>query len=513
MYVEIAVENYTYHQCKMTTILLLNKKRNYKNKKMAKRKQDKIKNFRGKRRAAQDATEDWMLGNVGSIVATSTGNGEPPFQIEAAKHNPPTRKGIATLLKGDQTIRIRRSTSKGITTEVEPTRATNSLLTPPKAGSLPMEDDSVDAESDTDHVEEVDVDVYQVPDDDNEMDEEEGEQVQIVTPRGKTSDKPTMGDAEAEVILTVEQYQSIIRDYKERLVMAERQVRAISKTSLADRFMENEVRKYVKESLWKRCKFITCTETMSDCMNEVAAQFAIVAEKREHWKSTYAHAVRDALNNRRNNSSQDLKKELTGTYVVDAVPWHDGPFTHPLLVPTALRKECPGMYASPKVFYNVRACTVEENFEPFWIFFDRLVATIAGKKIWTNRDKVGVPITTGGKITIVDEAFTVLAIENYWPKWFSPNGVPSPAKWTDSRQGNSQYMGWHEDAYTRFDQICYRIKQQRASVQSKHLELNFQQNATIEYATRRGGIRARVQRQEPSIVVFNELANDSNTAV
>jgi hypothetical protein len=76
------------------------------------------------------------------------------------------------------------------------------------------------------------------------------------------------------------------------------------------------------------------------------------------------------------------------------------------------------MYASPKVFCTVRACDVEENFEPFWLFFDRLVATIAGKKIWTNSE-VGVPITTGGKITIVNKAFTVLAIQNYWPKWFS----------------------------------------------------------------------------------------------
>jgi hypothetical protein len=120
----------------------------------------------------------------------------------------------------------------------------------------------------------------------------------------------------------------------------------------------------------------------------------------------------------------------------------------------------------------------EENFEPFWLIFDRLVATIAGKKIWTNHDKVGVPITTGVKITIVDEAFTILAIQNYWPKWFSTMGVPSPAKWTDLRQGNSQYMGWHEEAYSWFDQICHHINQQRANVHSKHLKLTFQQHAT-----------------------------------
>ncbi len=95
---------------------------------------------------------------------------------------------------------------------------------------------------------------------------------------------------------------------------AERQIRAISKTSLADKFLENEVRKYVKEGLWKRCKLITCRETMEECMNEVADQFTIDDKQREHWKSTYEHAVRDALSNRQNNTAQDLKKELIGKW-------------------------------------------------------------------------------------------------------------------------------------------------------------------------------------------------------
>ena len=49
-------------------------------------------------------------------------------------------------------------------------------------------------------------------------------------------------------------------------------------------------------------------------MNEVSGQFAIEEEKKEHWKSTYEHDVRDALKNRRNNTAQDLKKELNGKW-------------------------------------------------------------------------------------------------------------------------------------------------------------------------------------------------------
>jgi hypothetical protein len=127
------------------------------------------------------------------------------------------------------------------------------------------------------------------------------DKVLMVTPTSKQKKLSVSAD---EVVLTVE--------HKERLLRAERQIRVISKTTLADKFMENEVRKYVEESMWKCCKFITSNETMGDCMKEVSHQFAIAQDKCEHWKSSYAHAVPDALNNRQNNTCQDLKKELIG---------------------------------------------------------------------------------------------------------------------------------------------------------------------------------------------------------
>jgi hypothetical protein len=82
-----------------------------------------------------------------------------------------------------------------------------------------------------------------------------------------------------------------------------------------------------------------------------------------------------------------------------------------------------------------------------------------------------------------------------------------PTKWTDSRRGNSQYMGWHEDAYTRYDYICRWTQQQRSSPHSTQLELRFQKKALQEYATMQGGARARARLQEPTVRVFNELNN------
>ena len=71
-------------------------------------------------------------------------------------------------------------------------------------------------------------------------------------------------------------------------------------------------------------------------------------------------------------------------------------------------------------------------------------------------------------------------------------------------------MGWHEDAYSRFDQLCCHIKYQWETSKSKHLELTFQQRATVEYATMGDGTRGRSQQTEPTMMVFNELASGSN---
>ncbi len=49
-------------------------------------------------------------------------------------------------------------------------------------------------------------------------------------------------------------------------------------------------------------------------MNEVADQFPIEDKKGEYWKVTNEHGMHNALNNRKNNTAQDLKKELIGRW-------------------------------------------------------------------------------------------------------------------------------------------------------------------------------------------------------
>jgi hypothetical protein len=71
-------------------------------------------------------------------------------------------------------------------------------------------------------------------------------EAQMVTPSG-SKQTPV-----AEEPTTVKQYQAIIKNYQVQLLHVDHQIRAILKTNLAGKFLENEVRNYVKESLWKR---------------------------------------------------------------------------------------------------------------------------------------------------------------------------------------------------------------------------------------------------------------------
>jgi hypothetical protein len=95
-----------------------------------------------------------------------------------------------------------------------------------------------------------------------------------------------------------------------QLERAEGQVRANGKTRVADTFLEGQVRTWTKETLWKICKFITNDQTIHKVMHKASKHFKVPALEQEHWKASYAHIVRDGLNQKRNACSQDLHKTI-----------------------------------------------------------------------------------------------------------------------------------------------------------------------------------------------------------
>jgi hypothetical protein len=152
-------------------------------------------------------------------------------------------------------------------------------------------------------------------------------------------------------------------------------------------------------------------------------------------------------------------------------------------------------------YANVRGAEdLDNDFGPFWTFFDKFVPHVAGVKVWSIKAKIANTVTDSGCVTITDEAFTMLALENYWGRWFHNQ----PAQWTDSWRGNQQFMGWSDEAYDRYDAACKLISKQRGTTRSKGLEKEFKIKARDTYANGRVVSRTDTSREQQR-VVFDEL--------
>jgi hypothetical protein len=335
------------------------------------------------------------------------------------------------------------------------------------------------------------------------------EEVSKVTKRkGGNRTTAVLGNNRTSAVLddkakdTIETLQESVVKLQTRNQMLARQIKNITKMGGVDKYEQVQIRKMVKEDLFKRVKFITTTAMEAKCMQYLSNKLNVPTETQREWIATYAHCVRDALNNKRNNVSQDLKLEIKGKQGI----WTK----HRVLEPTLLIRIIASSYTAilgeqgtkelqAKAFLNICEPTNLLQQDYFNLFFDRLIPCVAGKKVWTSKDKMACAITDGGKISVTDEAFTELCLLNYWDKW-SEN---KPAKWTDSRQGNCTFKGWSNDAYHQFDSICKRIRAQRETDASKAMEVLFLDYAIKQYG--QGTKRTRSGLLEDGPDIFNEL--------
>jgi hypothetical protein len=90
-------------------------------------------------------------------------------------------------------------------------------------------------------------------------------------------------------------------------------------------------------------------------------------------------------------------------------------------------------------------------------------------------------VTNNGCVTITDEAFTIMAL------------------------GNQQFMGWSDQVYNHYDDVCKLIKKQRGNTASTGLEKEFQHMR--EYANGRVVSHMDTSREQQH-KVFDELDID-----
>ena len=81
---------------------------------------------------------------------------------------------------------------------------------------------------------------------------------------------------------------------------------------------------------------------------------------------------------------------------------------------------------------------------------DRILGCAIGKHIWMKENKSFKTVMEVG-ITMSDEAFTLLIMENVWDKVFEVNGT---TKYTGGvGMGNKPNSGWTNEGLARFNQL------------------------------------------------------------
>lgn len=115
----------------------------------------------------------------------------------------------------------------------------------------------------------------------------------------------------------------------------------------------------------------------------------------------------------------------------------------------------------------------------FFLFYDKIVTCVSGKKNWTPSVKVTVKISSTDKVTISDEAFAEIVLINYWDRWTTRNGK---TKFTDCRNGSLEFQGWGHDGHEMYNKIYKRIQRQRMDSEKSHeVDELFMQMATKAY--------------------------------
>ena len=144
-------------------------------------------------------------------------------------------------------------------------------------------------------------------------------------------------------------------------------------------------------------------------------------------------------------------------------------------------------------------------------FYEELMPCCAGKQEWQPIHWVHSTISKGNIVTITDEAFVSLSIENYWDCWMADSKSHNN-KYTNNRSGHKQYQGWNAAGLNRFNVLCGYVASSRASDKGKEAENAFLLYARIKYGND-GKLGKRKGIPTYDFSVFDEvdtLLGDSN---
>jgi hypothetical protein len=283
--------------------------------------------------------------------------------------------------------------------------------------------------------------------------------------------------------------------------------REVAETNRTANFLKERIQKFCKKELFKKVKFVASDSGLQHVMGRMAGIFQIPMAKKQAFKSQFKKTVMDSLNAKRAFCEQQAGKvvlsELRSTSAWDSLIL-TGRFQLTLFLVLSqgyLKQNCgdsdslgdtdlepESLLCTGRVTRLRRAGTQEEIDSANW-FFAEYLECVAGKKGW-GKEKYFQTVskavdreTNDILVTVSDEAFALLMLENYREKWIlryeeACSGRRNTdkridGKYTSSVKGHTEFGGWSRKGIKRFNALCDLVEADRSSEMAAAAEAGF----------------------------------------
>jgi hypothetical protein len=234
---------------------------------------------------------------------------------------------------------------------------------------------------------------------------------------------------------------------------------------------------FVKRHVFKKIKFIINDVVLERVMARLEKEenFSGGAGQQVIFRRMYRTAAMDALNAKR-SSCEQMGAKICHKYLKELV--------HEKGVSVLDKDEC-SLFKMEDLLKMRMSQTAQECNAFLW-FYGEFLEAVAGRLTWgkqkfhqTVSEAKDFSDSRQSIVSVTDEAFALLMIENYRSKWeshfrSSERGIAKvkvEAKYTSSRLGTTEYGGWSWQGFQRFNQLVKLVEDNRLVPQSNAKEL------------------------------------------
>jgi hypothetical protein len=311
-----------------------------------------------------------------------------------------------------------------------------------------------------------------------------------------------------------------------------------------------KVKKYAQEKLFRAVKFITSEDELKDLENpnSIAShtmdELNIKKEDRIAWWSVYKVAITDGIADRRNQINTNMKKwvlhKSIAEWLMEIIVYTNNNHCHditgrnaintelhrqnqevPLHLELPKLSEILKMRQKPGVLDSDRDDDQEYDLQEqaFTFLVEHLLGHVIGKREWDMKKCFHM---VSDHVSISDEAYTLLLLENVYEKWLKIKQHQQPGekrtivkgKYTDPEKGasNEKYKGWTVDGIKRYNQLYQKVQHNRNQKWAKTVEMKAKEEFQGRYKGKLVGtqIRRKKRKQKGWELVQDDDGNTNN---